>query len=347
MLVRIHQWLGVAIAAWLAIACVSGVLLLWKDEYYGWRYPALPDAPAVFEPSPEVIGQVFANAPESVSALGMPKQSLPAYHAYLSDGSEALFHPESAELVALWNTFDAIPAFLFELHVHLFLGEFGHNLVGMLGILILLNLSFGFVLWLRKKGVFLLRFLLPKDLSRPRLIRGHAAQGSLLSAAFLVLLFSGAAMVFAQPVQAAFNAVFGAADTLRPSVQSVESRTVEVSWPAVVANTTSVFPEADIRFLSKPQKPGDPVVARLRNSGELHPNGRSYAVLHPASGAVLETIDAKQSGLGPSLFDSLYPLHAGKTGWPGYRLLLAVLSMSLLFIALSGLYLFVTRPGHR
>ncbi|NEO26974.1 MAG: hypothetical protein F6K03_08775, partial [Kamptonema sp. SIO4C4] len=82
----------------------------------------------------------------------------------------------------------------------------------------------------------------------------------------------------------------------------------------------------------------------LRNDGELHPNGRSYAVVHPGTGELLESIDATQTGLGPAVFDALYPLHAGKTGWPGYRLLLALIALSLIYIAASGAYLYLSRP---
>jgi uncharacterized iron-regulated membrane protein len=93
-----------------------------------------------------------------------------------------------------------------------------------------------------------------------------------------------------------------------------------------------------------PSEVGRPLVVRVRNDGELHPNGRSYVVVHPSTGAVLETIDATTRGMGPAIVDSFYPIHAGKTGWPFYRLLLAVLGLSLCYIAVSGLTLFLTRP---
>jgi uncharacterized iron-regulated membrane protein len=103
------------------------------------------------------------------------------------------------------------------------------------------------------------------------------------------------------------------------------------------------FPAGTVRFVSPPRRAGEPVVIRLRNEGELHPNGRSYLVVHPRTAEALERIDATRRGAGPAVFDALYPLHAGKTGWPGYRLLLSVVSLSLLFICLSGLRLMLGR----
>ncbi len=295
MLVRLHQWLGVALSAWLAIACLSGMLLLWKDDYY-------------------------------------------------EDGSEALLHPETADVIADWTYLDALPAFLFELHVHLLLGDAGHTLVGWLGVLAMTNILLGIALWVRKRQIFRARFFLPRATNRARLMRAHAAQGSVLATALLVLVFSGVAVVFAGPVQAAFNAALGASEELRPAPVRTDGHDEKIDWPAVIETSRIALPAADLRFIYLPADSSSGIVLRLRNAGELHPNGRSYVVTTPTGHAALQTIDATQTDLGPSAFDSLYPLHAGKTGWPGYRLVVFVVALSFAYIAASGAYLFVTRP---
>ena len=344
MLVRLHRWLGVALSAWLAIACLSGLLLLWKDDYYGLRYSTLPDSPTLIEPNGQIIAQILDTSSRPVRFLGMPTQSLPAYHAYYEDGGEALLHPETAEIIADWTYLDALPAFLFELHVHLLLGDAGHTLVGWLGVLAMTNILLGIALWLRKRQVFRARFFLPKTASRAWLMRAHAAQGSVLAAALLLLVFSGVAVVFAGPVQAAFNAALGASEALRPLPVRVDAHDGKIDWPAVIETGQLALPGADLRFIYLPSDPSSGIALRLRNAGELHPNGRSYVVTTPTDYAALQTIDATQTGLGPSAFDSLYPLHAGKTGWPGYRFVVFVMALSFVYIAASGAYLFTTRP---
>ncbi len=346
MLVRLHRWLGVALSAWLAIACLSGMLLLWKDDYYGLRYSTLPDSPTLIEPDGRVIEDILDTTTRPIQFLGMPTRSLPAYHAYYEDGSEALLHPVTADVIADWTYLDALPAFLFELHVHLLLGDAGHTLVGWLGVLAMTNILLGVVLWIRKRHIFRARFLLPKKPGRAWLLRAHAAQGSVLATAFLLLVFSGVAVVFAVPVQAAFNATLGAGDELRPSPVTVEAHDPGINWPAVIETSRLALPAAELRFVYLPSDPFSGIVLRLRNAGELHPNGRSYVVAAPDGGMALQTIDATQTGLGPSAFDSLYPLHAGKTGWPGYRLIVFVVALSFTYIAVSGAYLFITRPGN-
>ncbi|MEM7613025.1 MAG: PepSY-associated TM helix domain-containing protein [Pseudomonadota bacterium] len=345
MLVRVHKWTGVALAVWVAVTCLSGILLVWKDDYYAFRYPSLPDTGVLIEPSAGAIERIIADSVESIQFLGMPTKSLPAYHAYYVNGDEALLHPATGDVVARWGYLDALPGFLFELHVNLLLSDFGHQVVGWLGVLLMLNIVIGFWLWLRKRKIFKLKFALPKLLSKPALLRAHAAQGSILSSAFVIIVFSGTAIVFAGPVQSAFNSAFGASGELRPTALTLESGHDEVDWSAVLTASDRALPSAQLRLIYLPAQAHHAIILRLRNVGELHPNGRSYVVASPSGGVALQTIDATSTGLGPTIFNLLYPLHAGKTGWPGYRLLLSLLGASLLFIAIVGAGLFLTRPG--
>ena len=344
MIRSVHRWLGVCIAAWLLTAALSGALLLFKDDYRQWRYDALPEPATVPAADPAAISAILSGSDDTIATLGMPTQTMPAYHAYYKNGHEALFHPHTAEPIDSWDWTDTLPAFLFELHVHLLLGDTGKTVAGILGLLAVMNISTGTLLWLRQRQIFRLRFLWPRDLSRPRLLRGHAAQGAAFGFLLVPLILSGVAIVFAGPAQSLLNGLLGVNGSQRPVLASVESNSTVVDWVAVEQAARRAFPESALRFVTPPARPGQPVVLRLRNSGEWHPNGRSYLVVDPGTGEVLERIDATQSGRGPSVFDSLYPLHAGKTGWPGYRLLLVATALTLAAIATSGAYLLLSRP---
>jgi len=341
MIRRLHRWLGVVIAAWLAVTTLSGLALLWADEYVDWRYPQLPAALPAQTPDAGVIAGIVAAADGHITALAMPRAARPAYHAYLADGGERLYHPETGAPVAAWDWTDSLPAFLFELHAYLLAGEPGHTLVGILGCLVLVSLATGTWLWLRRRGVFRLRYFWPRNTEPRYLLRAHAAQGATLGLAFAVLSLTGVAMVFPDPFRTALNGALGAQPPLAPSALTLEADTATVDWQRVMEAAAAAFPAATVRFVSPPRRADAPVVIRLRNDGELHPNGRSYLVIHPVSGEVLQSIDATRRGAGPAVFDALYPLHAGKTGWPGYRLLLTGLSLSLLYVVISGSLLFL------
>jgi uncharacterized iron-regulated membrane protein len=343
MLQRIHRWIGVGLTAWLVIATLSGALLLWKDEYYGWRYPQLPKQPYVPSVSAAVIDRIVSGTDAELDSIRTPTASFPAYFAYFADGSEAIFHPDTAARIAEWDILETIPAFLFELHAHLLFGELGLNIVGVLGCLLLFTSTLGLVLWSRRRNVYLVRYFFPKNASRPILARAHAAQGISLSVLFLCLAFTGVSMAFSAPVYAGLNAIFGSVNPLRPTMSQLDSKASQINWQAISSSMLDEFPNGAPRQFNLPKSESEPMVVRLRNTGELHPNGRSYLVLNPDSGKVLERIDATETGIGPAIGDALYPIHSGKTGWPGYRIALTVLSLSLLFIASSGSYLALSR----
>jgi uncharacterized iron-regulated membrane protein len=344
MLQRVHRWIGVALTAWLVIATLSGALLLWQDEYYGWRYPALPKQPYTPSVSAVVIDQIVSSADGQIEALRLPTASFPAYRAYFADGAEALFHPDTAARIAEFGVLETLPSFLFELHAHLLFGKAaGLNVVGIFGCLLLFTLTLGLVLWSRRRNVYLVRYFLPKNASRPLLARAHAAQGMSLAVLFLFLALTGITMAFSAPVYAGLNAIFGSTNPLRPTVRQIDSQSIHVNWQVALLSMSAEFPNGAPRQLTLPKSEREPLIVRLRNAGELHPNGRSYLVLNPATGAVLERIDATKTGVGPTIGNALYPIHSGKTGWTGHRLALSLLSFSLLFIAVSGSYLALSR----
>lgn len=346
-LTSLHHWAGLLLAGWLVVATTTGALLLFKDEYYGWRYPTLPDSGDLIAPDAGVVDSILSNASQTITLLGPPTPTLPAYHAWYADGSEALYHPETGQLVDRWTVLDALPAFLFELHVHLLLGETGHTIVGIVGLVAALNILLGIVLWFGRRQVLRLRHALPRGVDKKYLIRGHAAQGAILGPLLIVLLLSGVSVVFYDAALSGLRGVFGGSDRLKPTITTVSPAASRTDWKATLDAASSEFPNARLRYLTPPSAPDKPLIIRVRNSGELHPNGRSYVVLHPETGEVLESIDATQTGTGPAILNALYPIHAGKTGWPGYRLLLTVTALSLLYLSASGAYLFIRRPRPR
>jgi uncharacterized iron-regulated membrane protein len=340
---RLHRWLGLLLAVFALLSALSGALLLWSDEYYQWRYPALGDGTAEIMPSAGVMAKIVAHSPGAIGTLAMPTRSLPAYRSYLRDGSEALHAASDGSLVDHWAGLERLPALLFELHVRLLGGETGHTVVGIIGLLLAVLLCTGPFLWWPRRRVMRLRRWYPRRPSRPLLINAHAAQGMLLGALIMMLSLTGAAIVFHQQAGALLSGVLGEAGPTRPATRSIQGSATDVDWTAALASAASRFPLGTLRLAMLPREPGDPLVLRVRQPGEWHPNGRSYLVLRPDNGKVLEQIDATRTGRGPAVYNALYPLHAGKTGWPGYRAVLLAASLALGFMALSALWAWARR----
>ncbi len=352
MVIWLHRWLGITAAVFLLLISISGFLLLWMDEYLEWRYPSLPDNAGLIAPDAQIITSLlestdFESSRPAISSLGMPTPSRPFYHAYLADGTQRIFHPLTGQALATWTWRDAVPVFLFEIHARLLAGETGHLLVGIVGIAALAGIPSGLVLWFKRRRQLKLRFFVPTGFSRGQLLKSHSAQGAILSVLLLVTSLTGVAMVFPDPFRTGFNWALGVEGQQLPEIREVSPVPGTTDWHAILESANQVFPGARLRFLTPPRASSSVVSLRLKQPSELHPNGRTYLTLHPITTTPIERIDATKRGLGPAVFDAFYPIHSGKTDWPGHRWVLALLAVSLIYLTSSGLSLYLGRFFNR
>lgn len=345
VLVLLHRWVGALLALALFAIAGSGALLLFADDYLRWRLPVLAEFSPAPAPNPEALAQVVAQAAEVGGTVAFPKDSLPAYIHYLPGGGQRLHHPIDGRMIAEWGPLDTLPGALFELHAHLLAGEIGHLVLGVIALLLLAMLLSGLVLWWRLRRGLPMRHWRPRSTHTRELLRSHSAQGVWLSLGLGFMAVSGASLVFHTQATALFNGLLGAHGPLSPTPQTVPVAIplVTADWRRVLDRAAEHFPDARLRMLTLPRSADAPVVLRLKRAAELHPNGRSYLTIDAATGTVLQQIDATRTGLGPRVLNSLYPLHAGKTGWAGHRSVLMLVALALCWISASGLWLFLRR----
>jgi uncharacterized iron-regulated membrane protein len=154
-------------------------------------------------------------------------------------------------------------------------------------------------------------------------------------------------MVFPDPFRGTLNFGFGVNGPLRPQAWELEAYSGEIQWSQILASAKKTLPNAALRYVTPPRNETSPIMLRLRMPAELHPNGRSYLAVMPASGDILEIINAPELGLGPIIFNAFYPVHSGKTNWFGHRSVLSLVSLSLLYLAVSGLIIFMQPRNNR
>lgn len=329
---RLHRWFGLLLAAYVLLISVSGALLLFSNEYLQWLYPELQP-----ELNLAALARVTTDSVDPITAIVLPTQGRPALQIYHASGVQCLADPATGTALDDCRWHESVPAFLFDLHVHLLAGDLGQTVAGVLGLVLLVSFGTGLKLFLRRRKHRFLRRLVPRDLGRTALTRAHAGQGAVALPLLLLLVLTGVGMVFPQTTRALLVGLLGSNGPTRPLQAEPMPVVRAIDWPAQLAAAQQSMPEAEIRMLLPARQAGEPLLIRLKNRGELHPNGRSYIALHPGTAEVLDRIDATQIGLGPELFNLFYPLHSGKTGWPGHRWLLLAVSLSLCFMACAGL----------
>jgi len=347
ILVTIHRYLGLTLALLLLVIAISGGLLLWIDEYQQWRFPELRQELQDIKIEPEAIGAALSAASWPAGTIALPREGLPVITIYHRNEGQSFHSPHDGSLIAEWLPLQSVYSFLFEVHVHLLAGVAGHLITGFGALFLIVMLVSGFPLWWRRRKVYVLRKWRPKSRKTPELLGSHAAQGAIAGLGMFLILLTGAGMVFHEPTEALLKMLPGSVQDTRLPPAKVERIGEEIDWSAVLASAQSAFPEAAIRMISLPESAEEAISIRLRQPGELHPNGRSQLSIHPSTGEILGQIDATRTGPGPTLYNMIYPLHAGKTGWPGYRLVLFIIALASIYLAVTGLWVYFRRAALR
>lgn len=347
LLPRLHRWIGVGLAAWLVLAALSGSALLFSDAWLRWRLPVEAAMPVPAWPEAAALERALEGAEGAVAWVALARPGAPWTHVERVDGTARLLHPEDGSLLAEHTPGTSLVSFLYDLHAMLLAGAVGQRVVGILGLVLIGTLIAGGLLWLRRRRAFDLRAVTVSEVTPQAVLRSHVAQGMLASGLLLAIALSGVSFVFPEAAGVVLDGAFGRAGPTRPTTRERAGPPGATDWAAVLAAGRAAFPEARLRIVTLPETADGVVVLRLRTPEELHPHGGSYVVVDPTSGALLERIDARERGLGPTILDTLYPLHAGSTGWPGHRWVLLLGAFVFLRLVTTSLWLQTDRRARR
>lgn len=341
----LHRWTGGLIGLLLALLGLSGALLAHEDAFLRATVPHAADAQRQDTATLAAMAtKVFAgkDRPRSVvlatSRLGLDKL---AYK-----GERAAYADQDGNIVQAWTSNWARPeAWLFDFHHHLFNGEAGQVVGGVVGLAGLGFVITGLILWWPTRRMFHVR-LWPRMLKRAAIVHHHRDLGVLVAPLLILSLTTGAAMNlkwFSQALRAPFTPPAAMEQALAPPKIKGGKLARDLDWTPVIGAAQARFPGAEVRTIGLPQKPGGLIAIRLRQPREWLPNGRSMAWFDPATGAMVASRDALTLPLGARIANADYPLHAAKVGGLAYRL---VMTLSGLTLGLLGTLAVVTFWGN-
>lgn len=322
-----HRWTGGVLGLVLAIMGLTGAILVHEESWLSLTLPHAADArvadPAAIAATterlmatPKAQGIVYAGDRFGLHQLRLPK------------GAGA-YADQAGNIVTSWKSQWARPElWIFDLHHHLFTGDIGETVIGVAGLAGILFVVTGSILWWRTRRTFKFR-LWPKRLSRPMIVMQHRDLGIVVAPLLLLSAVTGTMMIF-KPFAAIVVAPFGslAQGSAVPKVKSGPLSPAP-DWRAMILAAHGRFPDAQIRLLSIPRKPGEPITIRMKRAGEWLPNGRSTLSFDAADGHLLAANDALALPRAAQVFNGAYPLHAAKVGGLAYRLLMTCSGLAL------------------
>ena len=166
---RLHRYIGLAISAILLIISITGVLLLWKKEYLWLSIHDARETVAT-ELLPSAINNIESQYDANeVVFIQFYSEDLALHKIFLTERRYA-WHNQHGDFIQQWSANERLEDFLLDLHHRFLLGNtIGLNIAGIGGLLALLVIILGLVIWWRRRNR-LLKGLLPKTFNRACLL---------------------------------------------------------------------------------------------------------------------------------------------------------------------------------
>ena len=345
LLRQLHRWVGLTLALAVVAVSVSGALLLFRAPYYRLVHPvmATPITDAQVARRAELLHSIEARWRDvGVQLIKFPRPEMNAYQVWLRDGSQAFVEPHAGVVLDRWQWHERLPPFLFELHAHLFADRPGTIVNGIAALFVVCMALSGIVLWWPARGsAFRLRGVIPRRGTRPDLLRSHAAAGVIAFVPIMLFVATGALMAFYQPVGRALSLAVDGRAPAEANARVAPRAEPALPWSALLPIIDGVIPEGETVYYYPAIEQNARLMFRKRVPGEWHPNGRSYVVLDPYDGRVVQTIDARAQGMATRFMNTIYPLHAATVGGPAMVAAGFVAGVALTWLAGAGAWTFI------
>lgn len=328
----IHRWAGGLIGLLLAIIGLSGAILVWEES---WISVAGASDRLVEQPA-RIAAIVDRAAAEGMSRITFASEEIGLHQVIDLDGGGAYVRQDGTIADSWASQWNRPELWLFDLHHHLFSGETGETVAGIAGMGGLLFVITGLILWWRGRVSFR-PTLLPRRLAPGAIIKHHRDLGVLAAPLLLLSMATGILMLF-EPIRATMIG-----EEARP--QTTVTGSPLASPGETVLRAKALFPNAALRRIVLPAKPGGEISVRLRQPFEWTPQGRTQVRFAPDG---LLTID-DPGGQNPSaaVTEKLYPIHSAKVGGLAMKLLMSLSGLSLAMLGSFAVYAFWFRKTKR
>jgi uncharacterized iron-regulated membrane protein len=312
---------------------LSGAILVWESEWI--RVPGASD------PLVENVAKI-ADITESVAAKGnlvgitFASDDFGLHQLTYADGSGAYVRQDGTVVESWTSQWERPELWLFDLHHHLFSGEIGEVLSGIIGIAGILFVLTGVILWWRGRRGFRFR-LWPERLAPGPIVRHHRDLGIVTAPLLVISMLSGVMILFA-PIR---FAMIG--EEHRPKIERAGT---SVSGPAdALVAAKAMFPGAVLRRISLPASPGGPLIVRMRQPFEWTPNGRTQLAF--AANGIVTVQDAAAANRQAWLSEKLYPIHSAKVGGWTWKLAMTASGLALSLLGSLTVWSFWARRATR
>jgi uncharacterized iron-regulated membrane protein len=347
----IHKWTGLIVGAHFALLGITGSIIVFYRELDVALNPALFAVNATASPrlASEILRAAQAAAASPVEFLFVPDHVQPVWIAlWRHDGQfrATNIDPGTGTILGTRVFGESVALTIYRLHSDLLLKDWwGEEVVGVAGFILLLSAGTGLYLWWPRRTFW--RALVTMR-PRPRQILYldlHNLLGAWSSIVFLIVAFTGVAIVFPGLLRSAIGTTSPVSYKPAPEIKRQQ---MEVDIDRVLQIAVGHMPGAEPVFIYVARLPKDVWRVGLRphdeNSGvrstaEISIDGRTGDVVDDRTPAALT--------LGERFMTAQLWIHNGAMfGWPG-RVLVLLSGLTLPGAFITGLLLWLRKRSAR
>lgn len=342
-----HRWAGGVVGLVLAILGLSGAMLVHKDDWLRITTPHAADAQMQDTATLAAAVQRIFEDPDRPRSIVFASERLGLHRLSYVDKERGAYADQSGQIVAQWSSkWERPEIWLFDLHHYLLVGDTGKFIAGTLGLAGLAFVITGVILWWPTRRLFTFS-LWPAKMSRAAVVRQHRDLGVVVAPLLFVSLLTGVAMTLPK-VEELMLAPFSSAAEMEASQGAPKTKggplAADIDWRKLLDATRAQYPDAEIRSIGLPAKPGALISVRLRQQAEWLPNGRTMFWFDPATGQPVATRNAQTLPTGLRVANLEYPIHAAKVGGLPYRLVMTLSGLALALLGSLAVYTFWANP---
>ncbi len=301
---------------------VSGTMSVFRNEAVRAEFPAAraePPPPGSYGPALEAFE---AASGEAVQIVRFAPAEMGVHRLFLPKGASA-YVDSQGKVVTRWRGAGRIEDAVVGLHKELLIGKPGKQIISVVALGGLLLIISGLVAWAWPRPRFGAR-LIPASGQRRDILSAHRNVGSLLGMLLLFQLLTAVGMAFGDITRP----LLGVDQPAPPVVATAEG---PAAWTRILAAAQAEHPDAAIRRVFAPRKPGEPYAVHMRQPGEWDPDGDTI-VFVDGRGAVAGRLDGRDFDLGTMIHSSLKWAHSGEYGGVVGRMIASATGVGLILL---------------
>jgi uncharacterized iron-regulated membrane protein len=360
---QIHLWAGLVLCIPLVLLGLTGSILVLEDELNSAFGPAAGHVAAggAARPPGDIIAAARAVAPSGFVPIGYAAPSAagelasvrlspPGRAAPGADMVRIRLDPVSLETIPEQQ--NSVLRQIFFLHSTLLMkNREGRQLVGWLGVVMLVMGVSGLVNWWPRRGQWRSAFSLSKQAHGFRLHRElHGAAGIWGLAVFIIVSFAGVYLAFPATVRSVVDLALPTRD-LRAGAAGVRAEPVAGAEPIGIDGAIELakasVPDARLGFAFLPTRPDQPFRIGLMRSDQERGAPTITAFVDQWARRVIEVFDPRHFSIGERILAWQHALHAGAAlGW-AWKILVFLSGFLPLLFALTGVSMWRIKRGRR